>query len=48
MGDGHIPSVLPQVPLSRSQNLISPQKRHEAHTAATRLVCVVVVSRFLP
>ena len=31
MEDVHVSCVLPQVPLSRSQNLISPQTRHEAH-----------------
>jgi hypothetical protein len=47
MGNDDVPCVLPQVPLSRSRNLISPQKRHEAHPAATRLVCVVTVRRLL-
>ena len=47
MGDEHVPGVLPRVPLSRSQNLISPWTRYEAHRAATRPVCLVVVSIFL-
>ena len=46
-GEEHVPCVLPQVPLSRSQNLIPPQTRHEAHLVATLPVCVVVVSGFV-
>ena len=48
MGDEHVPCVLPQIPWTRSQNLIFPQTLHEAHIPATRLVCAVVVSIFLP